>query len=276
MSEARSVDARGELRRYRTEWDLTPDGAAFRTHSSWLQPVRHRGTPAMLKVAIEDEELRGGALMMWWRGEGAARVLAYEGNALLLERAVGTSSLVDMVRRGRDDEASRIICTAAARLHAPRARPTPELIPLIRWFRELELAAVRNGGILVRAAAAARDLLGDPQDVCVLHGDLHHGNVLDFEPHGWLVIDPKGLIGERGFDFANLFCNPDLETAVAPGRALRQLRVVTEAARLERSRLLGWILAYAGLSAAWTLGEGEEPVLALAMAEIASAELANS
>jgi streptomycin 6-kinase len=29
--------------------------------------------------------------------------------------------------------------------------------------------------------------------------------VLDFETSGWLAIDPKGLIGERGFDFANIF-----------------------------------------------------------------------
>lgn len=31
-----------------------------------------------------------------------------------------------------------------------------------------------------------------------LHGDLHHGNVLDFGASGWLAIDPKGLKGERG------------------------------------------------------------------------------
>jgi aminoglycoside/hydroxyurea antibiotic resistance kinase len=42
----------------------------------------------------------------------------------------------------------------------------------------------------------------------VLHGDLHHGNVLDFGLRGWLAIDPKGLLGERGFDFANIFTNP--------------------------------------------------------------------
>jgi hypothetical protein len=41
-------------------------------------------------------------------------------------------------------------------------------------------------------------------------------------------------------------------------------------AGLERNRLLKWILAYAGLSAAWTLGEGERPELALAVAELAA------
>lgn len=125
-----------------------------------------------------------------------------------------------------------------------------ELIPLDCWFRELAPAALRRRGVLTRAAAAAEELLGEPREVGVLHGDIHHGNVLDFGLRGWLAIDPKGLVGERGFDFANIFCSPDLEIAVAPGRVRRQVQVVAEAAGLERTRLLKWILAYAGLSAA--------------------------
>ena len=44
---------------------------------------------------------------------------------------------------------------------------------------------------------------------------------------------------------------------------------------IDRTRLLEWILAYAGLSAAWSIGDGEHPALALAVAEIAAVELAN-
>ncbi len=248
----------------------------FRTHSSWLQPVRRGDVPSQLKVAFEDEERRGAELMVWWGGDGSARVLAHEGNALLMERAVGTLSLVEMVRHGRDKDASRIICDVAARLHATRTPSLPVLVPLTHWFRELEFAASRYGGVLGRASAAARELLSDPQGASVLHGDIHHANILDFGPRHWLAVDPKGLVGERGFDFANIFCNPDLETVVGPGRLRRQANVVAEAAGLEYSRLLRWILAYAGLSAAWTLEENEHPVLALQVAEIAHAELAAS
>jgi streptomycin 6-kinase len=276
MDEARCSEALRTLERYRHWWRLVPDGAPFRTHSSWLQPVRQSHVPAMLKVAFEEEERRGAALMVWWQGDGSARVLEHEGDALLLERAGGAGSLVEMARNGRDDEASRILCTVAVTLHASRTRSLPALVPLARWFRELEPAALRHGGVLARAAAAARELLREPQGVTVLHGDLHHRNALDFGARGWLAIDPKGLVGERGFDFANIFCNPDFETAIASGRVAHQASVVAEAAGLERSRLLKWILAYAGLSAAWTLGDGEQPVLALAVAEIADAELASS
>jgi streptomycin 6-kinase len=257
-------------------WGLVPDGEPILTPSTRLLPVRREGEPAMLKVAREAEERAGARLMAWWDGDGAARVLDLDGDALLLERALGERSLADMARTGRDDEASRILCAAAARLHAPRDRALPELVPLPVWFRALEPAAAAQGGILLHAAAAARELLADPRDVVVLHGDLHHGNVLDFGARGWLAIDPKGLVGERGFDFANLFCNPDRETATAPDRLARQVEVVAAAAGLERGRLLKWILAYAGLSAAWSLEDGDDADLALAVAEIASAELAGA
>jgi streptomycin 6-kinase len=263
--------------RYLTLWQLTPDGDPIATRSSRLLPVRcSDGAAAMLKIAIEEEERQGAALMLWWEGDGAARVLAQAGDALLLERALGRSSLAEMARNGRDDEASRIISAVAARLDAQRPHPVPPLMPLALWFRELQPAAARHGGILLRAATTARELLAAPQDTAVLHGDLHHGNILDFGPRGWLAIDPKGLLGERGFDFANIFYNPDLAVATAPGRLTRQAAILAEAAGLDRNRLLKWILAYAGLSAAWTLGEGEQPDIALAVARSAAAVLAQT
>ncbi len=97
---------------------------------------------------------------------------------------------------------------------------------------------MRHGGILAEAAATARELLAESREIDVLHGDLHHGNILDIGPRGWLAIDPKRLLGDRGFEFANIFCNPDLETATELKRLSRQASVVAEAAVLDRTRLL--------------------------------------
>ena len=80
-------------------------------------------------------------------------------------------------------------------------------------------------------------------------------------------------MGERAFDFVNILRNPDAGTALRPGRFSRQVTVVAGAAGLDRTRLLQWTLAFAGLSAAWILGDGDEPELDLAVAELAAAEL---
>lgn len=195
-------------------WDLVPDGELIETPSSLLLPVRHNGVPAMLKIAREKEERRGGAVMAWWNGDGAVKVLARHGEALLLDRATGSRSLAAMVAAGQDDEASRILCEVTMRLHAPRPGPPPELVPLTRWFEALAPAARTHGGLLVEADRAAQALLAEPRDVVVLHGDIHHGNVLDGGARGWLAIDPKGLSGERTFDFVNILRNPDAATAL--------------------------------------------------------------
>lgn len=266
---------------YLGRWSLTPDGDPIVTHSSRLLPVLQGDVPAMLKIAVEAEEKFGGLLMSWWAGQGAARVLAHEGEALLMERAEDNILLADLARNGDDDEASRIICGTIAVLHSRIGRPPFDLIPLAKWFEDLAPTAIERGGILATCAATASELLAAPREVAVLHGDIHHQNILDFGPRGWLAIDPKRLQGERGFDYANLFCNPDPETAVTPGRLVRQVDVVVEAAGLERKRLLQWIVAWAGLSAVWWLQDGEPPegehiVAALAVADVAMAELAKS
>ena len=113
----------------------------------------------MLKIADHDDERIGGSVMQWWNGEGAARVLARDGVAVLLERAEGPASLAVMSRTGRDDEACAILCTVAARLHGHRSNPPPDLLPLVQWFRDLEPAVAKHGGILTKSAEAARMLL---------------------------------------------------------------------------------------------------------------------
>ncbi len=228
----------------------------------------------MLKIAGGEEERRGGALMAWYAGEGAARVLARDGPAILLERVGGARSLAAMARGGEDDEATRILCRTLARLHAKRPTPPPaSLVPLDVWFRALGPAAERHGGVLVAARTAAEALLAEPRDVRPLHGDLHHDNVLDGGARGWLAIDPKGLIGERGFDYANIACNPDIAIAAAPGVLRRRARIIAAEAGLELDRYLRWVLAYAGLSASWTLGEGWDATPALRIAALAAGEL---
>jgi streptomycin 6-kinase len=254
-------------------WSLIPDGTPIITPGSRLLPVRLNDRPAMLKVALDVDEKYGNRLMTWWDGDGAAQVLAHHEDGLLMERAMGSRSLMHMAMNGEDDEASRILCSALARLHAPRVTPPPPLVELGPWFASLRIAASQHGGLYALSLQAAENLLANPQDVVVLHGDMHHDNVLNFQSRGWLAIDPKRVKGERCFDYANLICNPDLPTATDPQRFRRQLDVIVETAGLDRRRLLQWVLAFAGLSAAWFL---EDDALEQASGQLKVAQIAAS
>lgn len=199
--------------------------------------------------------------MSWWNGQGAAQVFAHAEGALLLERGVGDRNLARMARSGQDDEACRILCRTATQLHAPRAAPLPRLHLLDQWFEPL-FALAPNHPELAPAAEIARALLPNQRDIRPLHGDLHHDNVLDFAERGWLAIDPHGLVGERTFDFANIFTNPDLDdptqpVATLPGRLETRLSIVTGETGIEAPRILEWLVAWTGLSAAWFIGDGD-------------------
>jgi streptomycin 6-kinase len=259
---------------YLRRWGAERDGPALSTPSSILIPARRGAHAVMLKIATGAEEARGNRLMVRWNGRAAAAVLEHDRHAVLLERATGTRSLVEMAQAGDvcDDAATRILCRAGTRLHALDDVPQDDAIGLEPWFRDLFAHADAVGGFHARAAVIARELLDNQQQVRVLHGDLHHGNVLDFgaDRHpkfdGWLAIDPKYLLGDRAFDFTNILCNPSPEVASKPGRFARQLAVICDAADLERTRLVRWCIAWCALSTAW-LGSGEwyESTLALGL-----------
>ncbi|WP_092177833.1 aminoglycoside phosphotransferase family protein [Bosea sp. OK403] len=255
-----------------------PDGDAIVTHGSRLLPVRRHGEPAMLKLPEAQDERLGYRLLEYWGGDGAARLLARDetGSAMLIERAIGKRSLSAMARNGEDDEATLILCEAIARLQHPRGPAPTGLIPLETWFKDLFPMAQQRGGLLARSAATARELLAAQREIMPLHADLHHENVLDFEGRGWRAIDPKCVIGDRAFEYTILFCDPDLsdpEPPVALGRFERRLDIVVARSGLERPRLLRWLIAWCGLSAAWFLGD-DDPLAEINLAIMAKASAA--
>jgi streptomycin 6-kinase len=258
-----------QLTHYKQRWNLKDDGEPFSTYSGILQPVSYDGKDCMLKITSRKKDKRSNNLMVWWNGKGAARVLRHDDTVILMERATEAGSLSKMAKNGRDGEASDILCNVVAQLHNHPAPYPTDLVPLKLWFKELEPAAAKYGGVFVNCSFIANQLLDSQENIVALHGDIHHGNVLDFGERGWLAIDPKGLIGERGFDYANIFCNPDAAVATEPGRLMKQVKVVSDVAKLEPNRLLQWIAAWAGLSAIWSISDETDHQTAAAVAEIA-------
>jgi len=125
-----NIGAASDANYYIDRWLLTPEGNAIVTRTSHLLTVRWQGVAAVLKIAVDAEEELGNELMAWWNGQGVPLVLAQEGKAILLERAQEVGSLAGLVRRGRDDDATRIICAVVGKLHLPKSRPIPNLNPL--------------------------------------------------------------------------------------------------------------------------------------------------
>ncbi len=263
------------------QWGLVRDGDPIVTPSSRLLPVTHRGRAAMLKVPLVHEEALGGRLLAAWRGVGCAAVFAGDEHSVVLERAVGGRDLTSLTRAGDDRGAIAVLGSVLGVLHGALAAPAPavttahdtgdilaELPSLDEWFRALLTTDAASLGALTddpasaaflgRGRILARRLLHDttPADTVVLHGDLHHENVLEFAPGDWRAIDPKGIVGHRAFDATAMLANPDRATAQDPRLLEQRVELLARSLGVDRSTILEWSVARSALSAVWSLEDG--------------------
>ena len=258
------------LDHYLHAWALETAGQLIETHTGWMLPVRHADAPAMLKLLKPgSDEHAGAALLRHFAGSGAVRLLADDEGALLMERADSDPSLVAMALGGHDETAAAILAGCVAQLHAPRTQPPPQGLVSLRDRFQALFAQETQTPLLARCASVARHLLATEREATTLHGDLHHDNVLA-SPRGWLAIDPKGLVGERTYEVANLMCNPQPHGDIVhhPDRMRRLAALYSERLGLAPQRVLGFALAHAGLSAAWSLEDGWDPTFRLQCAAI--------
>lgn len=248
-------------------WKVGDPVLIAETFSSRIWKVRLAdGTAAIVKDLkpfddVEDE-LRGAHYLAWRNGEGAVRLLGLDGQRMLLEYA-GERHLVDDLNELGDNAATDIAAEMMGRLFAPSDIPfPPDLQPLRRRFTSLfrKAQADRNAGdgsLYVEAAEIAERLLDNPHDLRPLHGDLHHENIMHGS-RGWLVIDPKGVLGDPGFDAANLFYNPldrdDL--CLNPERVAHMAKVFARTLGQDEPTILDHAIAYGCLSAAWHAEDG--------------------
>ncbi|MFI0983347.1 aminoglycoside phosphotransferase family protein [Streptomyces sp. NPDC021093] len=251
---------------YLARWDLRRDGPALHGAAALVLPVvREDRTPAVLKLQLRDEESEGEApaLRAWAGRRGVVALLDADDRdgTLLLERLDESRSL-----GGLPDAMAgvQVIAESLARLTADPAPPgirrlgdiaagllddAPELLP--------ELADPEQRRLLERCAAAVREVAGEPGDR-LLHWDLHEENVLaprEGSPRSepWVVIDPKPLAGDPGFD---LF--PAIKNRFEADQVLRRFDLMSEVLGLERERAAAWTLGRVLQDCLWELEDGED------------------
>jgi streptomycin 6-kinase len=207
---------------------------------------------------------------------------------LLLERLKPGRMLSELED---DDERTHIAAEVMQKIWRPlesdsslsvtqqQAAGLQKFIKLSDWFDGLKkLRPHFNGGtgpfpkgLLERVELSLPELFAD-ENVKLLHGDFHHFNILSSE-RGWLVIDPKGVIGPVGYEVGPLMINPwnSLTDRVSfRVRAERRVSILVERLGWERESIIKWTTAHAVLSAWWDVQDGMEYASTLQYAEMFS------
>ena len=199
----------------------------------------------MLKIAADsdDESIDEADALRLWDGDGAVRVLRHDTarRALLLERARPGHDASALEER----EAVRAALDVGRRLwrRAERGRP-------YEWVgdRVPEWLARAGQDDLVAAAAAIYARLRPGGDTLV-HGDLHHFNLLRSGDR-WVAIDPKPMLAEPEYDIPTLLWNPLGRYEPTLESVERRIAICADAG-LDAGRIRAWAIvrgAYLGIA----------------------------
>lgn len=244
-------------------WQLGLGSPFALSYNYVTSATRADGTPVVLKVGFPGRELftEMSALRIY-DGRGIARLLDAdeERGAMLLERLLPGTTL-SALRAEDDERATRIAAEVMGKLWQPLP-PDHSFPSTADWAKGMQrLRDHYNGGtgpfapqLVELAERLFVDLLASSAPPVLLHGDLHHDNILQAEREPWLALDPKGLAGEPAYEVGALLRNPlpQLLREANP-KAMQEQRVaiLAEMLGIERERILGWAIAQGVLSSWW-------------------------
>lgn len=183
----------------------------------------------------------------------------------LQERVLPGEMLQTFARSGdiSDADATEITADLMQATIAPVSAGVTHPFPdLDRWLKSLWEHARNPKGIipaeqLELAVQHARHLVANPGAPMLLHGDFHHGNILQSET-GWTIIDPKGLVAEKAFEVGPFFYNPigvDKRDNL-PQLFSDRLDTFSRILGIDRTKLWQCALVACVLSDCWSLEDG--------------------
>lgn len=260
-------------------WDLRDVRPVSNLSYNFVAFTNRGDDKVVLKIGVPNRELTSEmAALRLFNGQGACHLIDsdQEKGFLLLERlqpGVMLSTLED------DEQATHIAAEVMLKIWRPlgsasllanlqeqtptqkQASGLQSFIRLSDWFDGLKkLRMMFNGGtgplnskLVERVESSVKAFFAENHKPILMHGDFHHFNILSSE-RGWLVIDPKGVIGPAGYEVGPLLINPweDLLDGNNYRRMTkRRIDILHERLGFERERIREWGLAHAILSAWW-------------------------
>ena len=191
------------LAQCRTKWGLSTGGPSASMSLNYLEfTTTSSGQPVALKVGVPHDELfTEMEALRFYNGQRAVRLLDAdrELGALLLQRLQPGTMLWQL---GDHAQETRIAASIMRELYVPS--PATHTLPAFsRWTKrafhltrtEWDPHERMPRDLIDKAECAFNKIERATTHTVVLHGDLHHENILLDKDSGWTAIDPKGVIG---------------------------------------------------------------------------------
>ena len=246
-----------------SKWGINVTGLVAELSYNVVAYAEDEATTYILKMSPPNDEFNAeiGALRLY-DGDGIANVLKADETvgAALLERIHPGDSLW---HSPDDKEATE----AAAILLNQLWRPVPSehsFRTLESWSESLsdfQTSVTHPSRLperLLDRAVYLRQELCQEQPTTLLHADLHHGNILRGTRQPFVAIDPKGIVGSKGYDVATFLGNPFdvIDRPDYKDLSTKRLDIFSSMLGIDKDELIAWGIMHAVLSACWTLEDG--------------------
>lgn len=219
------------------------------------------GALVVLKICLPDGSfLQEKEALLSYNGFGCVALRDwYEAHhALLLEALEPGTSLASFFPH-EDEQAVRLTVEVMKRLHAAPIGAVPQAQTMEDWlqiFKKLEVPDVLKTHVVAAQSLAQRLYKTQPPRY-LLHGDLHHENIILGSHNTWKAIDPKGVVGEQAYEVGAFMINPAGLLSCSSLKELFEMRLSTfsNLLAIDRERLIAASYVRAILSACWSVEE---------------------
>jgi streptomycin 6-kinase len=262
------------LNKYLTTWNLKANGNFENLSFNYVLPVlQENQTAAVLKLGPHRKGRNKEAqTLTHYAGNGAANIIAQdlEDGIILLEHVSPGNSLKNSIETMNvtDFKAAQIAGNLILKLTSIEMKSAEEgLTPVSVWglgfekfLREKKRGTDFPENKITKADALFKSLVQSTTKQVVLHGDLHHENILQGTREPWLAIDPKGLYGDPAFEVGAFIRNPmpGLANAKRSDSQLdliiqNRIKALNAILPFGLDRIWGWSFSQSVLAAIWTV-----------------------
>lgn len=249
-------------------WHLEVEESSFELSYNYVTSVRlNDGKMAILKVGYPHEEFFNEMkTLMVLDGRCAAWLLYSDDNlgAMLLEK-ISPGTVLKTIQKKDDEKATTIAADLIKNfpVEVPADSDFPTVAAWTDAFKRIKKK--KNSplplNVLEKAQSIFTELEQSKTTDALLHGDLHHDNILFDDARGWLSIDPKGVIGDPVFNAARFLNNPNpsLIEMDNPKKVIEsRLEILSSVLRADKKRLVAWAYVDCILTACWWIESGGE------------------
>ncbi|MCM3732659.1 aminoglycoside phosphotransferase family protein [Fictibacillus nanhaiensis] len=246
---------------YEERLEISIQGPFDLSYNFVAPAIRNNGQEVVIKVVLSRKEFLGELeTLRLMKGKKMVELLEYDVDRgiMILERL---SPGVTLAVIEDDEEAAYIASEVMKSLWVPAPNKT-ELETVSD--RENSLKRIFNNNpngfgpiskeTLQEALSVFEQLNGQINHSYLLHGDLHHYNLLK-NGDSWSAIDPKGLIGDREYDVIQYLLNKLPEKNVKD-TIKKRVDIFVNELNLDKERVLLRGFSHAVLSTCWSIEEG--------------------